>query len=160
MREGRIYCLNNVAMFAILTLLIFINGVFSSHSDSVSILPETRWAFVSYHKSGHMLSFYLVSSLDKLGGVHIEERNYFPPANVYNPEDLKGNVVHLSEAVLAQNWHESYSNHKTIKHRIIHFLRDPLQMVISAYLYHSQDPTPEGTSWYSTYTYCPCTRLI
>jgi hypothetical protein len=40
--------------------------------------------------------------------------------------------------------------------RIIHFVREPFDMVVSGYLYHSQSPPPESEGWLQDMDFDPC----
>lgn len=75
--------------------------------------------------------------------------NYHFPNMVYRPRQTKGNVLHLSQPRLQYNWTAVFTKHPNITYRIVHFVRDPVASIISGYLYHSQDPTPEGIIWVS-----------
>jgi hypothetical protein len=49
---------------------------------------------------------------------------------------------------------ESHQMPPPIHTKIVHFVRDPIDMALSNYLYHSQDPTPEV--WVSKPSFDPC----
>ena len=48
------------------------------------------------------------------------------------------------------------NNNMIVKLQVVHFVRDPIDMIISSYLYHSQDVSPEG--W--TNPHFPCHYYI
>jgi hypothetical protein len=112
------------------------------------VLPY-QWALVSYHKSGHMLSFQLSEAMTRLN-LKKYNINHMPheSSSIYNdfPETEGAHVLHLAQPHFLLNWTQLFDMSETVKPRIIHFCRAPTELVMSGFLYHAQSPTPESTN--------------
>lgn len=95
-----------------------------------------------YHKSGHDLASILRSVF--------EERKCVGPAT-YIPKradtrpylrDIEKQSVVLSVPDALFNWSEFGPSSK-----LVHFVREPADMIVSGYLYHAQNPIPPSEGW-------------
>ena len=56
--------------------------------------------------------------------------------------------------LITRDWHDSTYNGSFVK--FIHFVRDPYDLILSAYLYHSQDPPDHREDFLKRRRYHPC----
>jgi hypothetical protein len=120
---------------------------------------EQHWIFIHYHKTGHDLA-------RKLAGVFrsnqcdIVTRFKFPRRiSILNHTQA---IAETDIAVLAAPdvhvaWNERFllQTEATVA-KFVHFLRDPGDMVLSAYLYHAQERLPELERWLRLPSFDPC----
>ena len=101
---------------------------------------KPQWILLVYHKTGHDLVDRIIQGLRS-------HRMSIPVYNNYNQTarknvlsllgDFKEDIVILHASDLPFDWNTKFSAYgRDVK--IIHFVRDPYDMVMSGYLYHSQ----------------------
>lgn len=123
-----------------ITLILFVVSAVSIYAS-----VDFQWALVAYHKSGHMLSYQLATAMTRLHLAKYDHNFMTHNENNYDyPETELSQVLHLSQPHLILNWTEWFDMSLTAKPRIVHFCRDPTEVALSGYLYHAQNPTPEG----------------
>lgn len=117
-----------------------------------------HWIFVHYHKTGHDLARRLADVF----------RSNPCSANVRYGFVRRIHVSHHIDSILATDiavmagadmqvaWNGSFLNAPPSHVRMVHFLRDPFDMVLSAYLYHSQDVPPGLELWLKNSHFDPC----
>ena len=104
----------------------------------------SRWFFLSYHKTGFELSKKIVSILPHQFHVAplLPNRSHF----IYSSISPIYRAIRFYQPDLHADW-PSHSPDGMIEYRYIHHVRDPYDMVISAYLYHGQEPPPPFELW-------------
>ena len=104
-------------------------------------LRRIKWVFLVYHKTGTVLTEKITSIF--LGKNATRLRNYLIALSdiseyVYN---MTENMAWFTEPEYQRNWYTETRDGSSI--RYAHFVRDPFDAVLSAYLYHRQIPSPE-----------------
>ena len=116
---------------------------------------------VQYHKTGHHASRVIASVLREVLSVRF--------ADVMSRPDGKDPSQQASCQFLVAGapWQSCYGVQaspdlacRPFPRRlgVVHFVRDPVAMVLSAYLYHAQQPPPE--SWVHSRHVCPSPRRL
>lgn len=115
-----------------------------------------------YHKTGHDLSLAIASAFTNWCDLY-----FFKPAkrisvfddtfSALTDESSLGDadIAVVVPGVFAFNWTDAFQ-HSNHKFRIVHFIRDPWNMVMSGHLYHSQDPPPKLEHWmlWEDFSFC------
>mmetsp|Transcript_4037 Transcript_4037/g.9080 ORF Transcript_4037/g.9080 Transcript_4037/m.9080 type:complete len:418 (+) Transcript_4037:198-1451(+) len=136
------------------------NDVHAIQSDSNFF--KYAYVFVTYHKSGHVLSRHLVNYLQKNLAFHFGSRltkgERVVPRRDFNAYtkctnlSLKPGTVTIIDAPqfhckVDELRHLFMNNpeptHKKFGVKVIHLVRNPFSMAVSNYHYHSLDPAPE-----------------
>lgn len=120
-----------------IVLILCIKCTLSDNND------DYHWLFLHYHKTGHDLSRSILDALSSLlNTTYVDNigprRTYYQPKNIYD-------IPYLKSALSVQGGGEmQFEWNKFIKlpYKIVHFVRDPFDYIISAYLYHIQHPPP------------------
>ena len=106
-----------------------------------AIVPQRRkLLFLHYHKTGHVLCRTLARM-----GFRVDTENVFrgKTNKVDRVMELQRHssapILVLSATNLSRDW-DTWLNPTTT--RLVHFVRDPLDWCLSAYLYHRQNPPP------------------
>lgn len=119
---------------------------------------RVHWIWLFYHKTGTVFSENIISrfaeyctleeGLDRTGpGLNMSEHYQ------NNPTFMEADLIGAAPQALIGHWDALFAN-PGHRYRIIHFIRDPFSLILSAYAYHSQMPPPER--WISTNRlYCP-----
>lgn len=106
--------------------------------------PVSRVILIFYHKSGFFLSRMVArclpytecpgskAGIKKKKSLFRKRRSPIPSLNCTG-------FARFAAPNVGENRHDDG------RQQVVHFVRDPVDMAISSYLYHSQDPTPE--SW-------------
>ena len=97
-----------------------------------------HWLFLHYHKTGAFLSEAIAKSVSVDKFTYKSDNSKRIGFNTLNT----ANVIHSHAGNLLFNWSTSLITPK-YQYRVIHFVRDPYDMTLSAFLYHSQHPAPE-----------------
>lgn len=138
-----------------LCLLVQVLYLFSLEpKDGLHIIPReqaislrTRWVFVHYHKSGHDIAKNLRSIFTNANcsnlTVHIPKRIDISP---FISLMATADITVLSAPDFLFDWKEMMST-KTDIIKAVHFVREPLEMILSGYLYHRQSPPPSSEGW-------------
>jgi hypothetical protein len=122
---------------------------------------QLHWIFLYYHKTGHNFVTHLSMVLH--GRCHVSIYN--TPDESKRVNDIERyvkehkilfsytNVLNTVPGTYIADWKKVFSipGHQF---RIAHFVRDPLDLVLSAYLFHTQNPPPEVWIMNSTFNYC------
>ena len=118
---------------------------------------RTHWVFVHYHKTGHHLARRM-ADVFRGGSCNGElssgiDRRIDVKRSI--PQILRSDITILTAPDMQVPWNASLlrseSNSDSIR-----LVRDPVEMVISAYLYHSQVPAPLKEVWLSKEEFNPC----
>jgi hypothetical protein len=99
---------------------------------------RVKWLFLHYHKTGAFLSEAISKSVSIDKFMYKEDNSKrldFSPTNT-------ANVILSHAGNFLFNWTTTLVTSK-FQYRVVHFVRDPHDMVISGMLYHSQRPPPE-----------------
>ena len=97
---------------------------------------------VHYHKTGHDASRVIAHALNQLLAIEFTESMSRPGAPVSTCHDLVAGA-------LWQSCHGIRASPDLLcrpfphRLRVVHFVRDPFDMIVSAFLYHRQNPPPE-----------------
>jgi len=116
------------------------------HSLAVSYNTTSssiNWLILHYHKTGHDLTRKIFRPTATELNVSFHD-NFGPRRTLWNLQEFNGAVPYFISGIHTQGgplmffrWNSHINNIK-----ILHFVRDPFDYVISAYLYHSQVKTP------------------
>jgi hypothetical protein len=106
-------------------------------------LEREAWIFVNYHKTGYELVTKIQKAFQpclpptwRIAKQRIDIRQFVQAA-------LNRPFTVFSAPNMEFPWSDFGPNAK-----IVHFVRDPVDMILSGYLYHSQDPSPPTeTQW-------------
>ena len=119
-------------------IVIFLNITYTLTDDN-----SYHWLFLHYHKTGHDLSRSILDALSSLlNDTYVDNigprRTYYQPTKVNDIPYLKSSLTVQGGGEMQFEWN------KFIKfpYKIVHFVRDPFDYIISAYLYHIQHPPP------------------
>lgn len=112
-----------------------------------AIPVRTRWVFIHYHKSGHDIAKNLQAMFVERGcanaSVHISKRvDILPIITSFANDDISV----LSAPDLQFQW-QVFIKDAIEDTRIVHFVRDPVEMILSGFLYHMQSPSPRSEQW-------------
>ena len=117
----------------------------------VFISCQNQWIFLHYHKTGAIVSQEIgraISSNRFNFYEDIAKRKNFKPNQM--------NEIVISHAGnLLFNWTKIFvTSSLPFQYRIVHFIRDPYDMILSGLLYHAQSPPPEH--WLTSDSLHPC----
>ena len=133
------------------TLLGLLVLVFAKYS----LADHLHWAFLHYHKTGHDLCGYFSNvfndSASQCKKVVIIEM--FRSDKVHAKTLLSADLATIHPNIFL--W-DSVFNVPQHSFRIVHFVREPFDMVMSAYLYHRQVPYPAPEHFLGSKHYDPC----
>jgi hypothetical protein len=108
---------------------------------------QQQWIFLHYHKTGAVLSEAISREISRNRFIFYEDQ---AKRRDFHPNLEGANIVLSHAGNFLFNWTEVFSSN----YRVIHFVRDPYQMVLSGLLYHSQSPPAEG--WLLSTSINPC----
>ena len=118
---------------------------------------KRQWIFIHYHKTGHDL----VNSVVDIFTGQVKASKYVPQKKRINIlgqiKDFHQDIVVLHAPDMLFDWNLIFQS-KERDPRIVHFVREPYDMVMSGYLYHSQNPSPSSESWERTLHFHPCSN--
>lgn len=127
-------------------VLLFLISPWVSNAES-NFSDPIIWLILQYHKTGYILSRSIFRPLAMELNVTISY-NAGPCRRLWRFEDFGGKVpyflpgIHLQEAAeMHFNWKKFIQYHKP---KIVHFVRDPYEFLISSYLYHTQSDPPSN----------------
>jgi hypothetical protein len=102
-----------------------------------------RWVLMHYHKSGHDLTRIVRSVFADQNCVpHVEAHSVPRRVDVHEHLQL---VAKEQIAVVVSDALFDWTDFGPAK--IVHFVREPADMIISGYLYHAQTPVPPDEGW-------------
>lgn len=117
---------------------------------------KTQWVLIHYHKTGHDL----VQTVTDLI-IHRTNASYWnkkdTTRNNISPfiKDFHQNIIELHAPDMPFDWNEQFGRLDT-NVKIVHFVREPYDMILSGYLYHSQNPSPVSEKWERQLDFQPC----
>lgn len=154
--------------FLLLTVILLLIKVLLAKLPGEKLDKEriVHWLFLHYHKTGHDLTRVLCSPFNEKP-CSAPNTKFFParaslePYIRTSPQLLSRNISILAGNELLFNWAEMFQGdigEADAKHefRAVHFVRDPIDMVLSAYLYHAQYPIPVQERWLLNPNFQPC----
>lgn len=103
------------------------------------------FVFVHYHKTGHTLSWKLSHALMEDSCLEKNIHNLVP-----RRKDITEDATHMrQDALTIFNAPDAVFDWSLFgpAAKVVHFVRDPTDVVISGYLYHSQSPPPKSEDW-------------
>jgi len=117
-----------------------------------------HWIFIHYHKTGHDLARKLGQIFQLWPCNAIVFHSFLRRIPLQNQlRLLQGTDVAIVAAPDVQiPWNSSFLNQTNSKVSMVHFVRDPYDMIVSAYLYHSQSTPPGKEAWLKYPTFDPC----
>ena len=129
---------------------IFTSVAQSNHSD--------HWIFVHYHKTGHDLARRLAEVFIAPPCTAVVEHRFHRRVPIQNQTNLirSTDVSIVAAPDIQIAWNMSFLNKTEGNVKMVHFVRDPFDMVISAYLYHAQNWPPGKEAWLKYPTFDPC----
>lgn len=115
------------------------------------IICQNQWIFLHYHKTGAVLSEEIARAISNNRFIFQED-----PAKRRNFKPHQTSEILISHAGnLLFNWTHSFNSvSNSYQYRIVHFVRDPYDMILSGLLYHAQNPPPEH--WLVSDSLHPC----
>ena len=143
----------------------------SEESDTIPKYDPSTYSYliIQYHKTGHALSQILTDLIkydEDTPFNHVQRSTL--PKRIHDPQtkcpinmDLLPGMIYIQAGpdffcdvtILAEELLRQTSNGRIKKGiKIIHLVRNPFQMAVSNYQYHSQDITPE--KWVRGYNVC------
>jgi hypothetical protein len=138
--------------------MISTNHKKSSHAVEYSMNKfPVNWLIMHYHKTGHDLIRKVFRPMTIELNVSFSD-NVGPRRRLWNFAEYLGNVPYFVSGVHAQGgaeMHFHWANYTASNYKILHFVRDPFEYIISAYLYHSQKIAP-AEAWIINPLYNPC----
>lgn len=111
-----------------------------------------------YHKTGHDLIRKVFRPMTIELNVSFSD-NLGPRRRLWNFNEFLGHVPYFVSGIHAQGgaeMHFCWANYTASNYKILHFVRDPFEYIISSYLYHSQKVAP-AEAWIKNPLYNPCT---
>ena len=119
---------------------------------------SNHWIFIHYHKTGHDLARKLGQIFQLRPCRAIVFHSFLRRIPLQNqPRLLQGTDVAIVAAPEVQvPWNASFLNQTNSEVHMVHFVRDPFDMIVSAYLYHSQSTPPGKEAWLKYPTFDPC----
>lgn len=99
---------------------------------------RVKWLFLHYHKTGALLSEAISKSVSVDKFLYKDDKSKRLDFSTVNT----ANVILSHGGNFLFNWTTTLVTSK-FQYRVIHFVREPHDMVISGMLYHSQRPPPE-----------------
>lgn len=134
-------------LYILISLSYLINSVISkSTSDKI------HWVLIHYHKTGHELCNYFGSYVFQYSNCKRVKVSNIKP---FWTQDA-GKLLNSDVSILKPHGFEWQKVFNVAGHsfRVVHFVREPFDMVMSGYLYHSEIPAPEG--WLNNENFDPC----
>jgi len=130
-----------ILVVEVLVVATFVVGIFGA--NDLSIVHNVHWGLLHYHKTGHDLALSLLTPFKppqckKTTLGHVPKST---DLSLSLKTFFKNDISMLTGGFLQFNWKKTLSN-ENHHVRIVHFVRDPYDMVMSGYLYHSQQRAP------------------
>lgn len=126
---------------------------------TLSTAPHLHWIFLQYHKTGHdfVLKFAQeIRKVCKTANYYEMEKRVNDMTSFYSKHNNRITSYDVYITVpgsYAADWKLSFHTPKH-RYRILHMIRDPFELVLSAYLFHSQVPPPEPWIDNPKHNYC------
>lgn len=145
-----LYILHTLILRHILLLIMIIVGSYGNVStDNQKTQLDIHWLVLHYHKTGHDLTRALFEVISKELGLSLAD-NKGPRRTLWKLEEYVGegkpNVLPYFQSNVniqgGAEMHFKWKDFIKMQFKVLHFVRDPFDYVISAYLYHSQSPPP------------------
>jgi hypothetical protein len=152
------------AFFIVVFLVLFcleVSGTIKFRQPDPNYVDDgnhnTKWFLLHYHKTGHDLVNHVSDSFVE-GNCVADVNRLRVGRNSLEPHLSKvqgADIVPLAGVDMDFNWTSTFF-HPTHINRILHFVRNPFDMVVSGYLYHSQIPPPAPERWITRPGFCIC----
>jgi hypothetical protein len=145
---------------------LLLQGLTLSISNSIPISPNStfpfHWLVLHYHKTGHDITRAIFEPIAKALDISIAD-NLGPRRSLWRLEDYLGEgklgyIPYFHSRISIQGgaeMHFKWNDHINFDYKVLHFVRDPFEYVVSAYLYHTQVPPPPEKFVRHTH-YNPC----
>ena len=143
-------------LFEILTSFVVLSKLRLVHGNG-----DDHWFFLHYHKTGHDLTRLLAKVFEE-HPCSARVSSYVSRKDARLGKDAlpRKDITYSASAEMNFNWHSGLYDTLNTPARIkyVHFLRDPVDLIISATLYHAQNPPPpEEGYWLTAYHFIdPC----
>ena len=116
------------------------NKLDNSSKSGIESAPAIRWVFINYHKSGTVFSETLIQIISTLTKCRVKilraHRNLDFNGTKFIEECADICTIHAPNMNL--NWSTVFKQDNKYVWRVVHLLRDPYDMILSGFLYHSQ----------------------
>ncbi len=140
-------------MQRIVMLLAVFVSVINSNQPKASEKAEghpVNWILLHYHKTGHDLVEHFARSFTSNGceassAMHL--RTHRKSVLPYLKHIYSKDITLIPGGELAFPWVDTLSTPESNQFRVVHFVRDPYDMIVSGFLYHVQIPIPETEKW-------------
>jgi len=125
-------------------------------SESKTSIIQISWLILQYHKTGYSLSHSIFRPLAIELNVSISY-NLGPSRRQWRFDEFKNKVPYFLAGIHIQEGAEMHFRWKKYiqGNKIVHFVRDPYQFLVSSFLYHSQ-PNPPSGELILTHPFNPC----
>lgn len=145
-------------LLKILLALLLSTECFSIPLPISSTNHTNHWIFIHYHKTGHDLARRLAQTFQTWPCSALVFHSFLRRVPLQNQlRLLHGTDVAVVAAPDVQiAWNSSFLNQTNSTLKMVHFVRDPYEMILSAYLYHSQLSPPGKEAWLKHSTFNPC----
>ncbi|RYH27770.1 hypothetical protein EON65_13230 [archaeon] len=122
---------------------------------------KAHWLFYHYHKTGHDFLIQLGSHLSYHHRISFHEpdmrrrHNMTQFFSIIKPNIVQTDMVSIVPGMFTMSWSNSLQQAFPGNiFRIVHFLRDPYEMILSGYRFHSQQVPPERWLSYPAFDFC------
>lgn len=127
---------------------------------ATSLGERLHWAFIHYHKTGHDLCDYFSNLLFNGSMLSSDTCKNVVTDELHNVVDVDSERDMLrADTTIIRPYHfefEKVFNVDAHSFRVVHFVREPFDMVISGYLYHRQVPYPLPEKFLGRPSFDPC----
>jgi hypothetical protein len=137
-------------------LTVFVANAYHRQSIYAKEYPDLKWVMIHYHKTGHNLVQAIMRSFKPKCNGRLTA-NWLSAARKKLSEPFEYDLNVLTSPQLDFNWTRYFDRGGKKLFRIVHFVRDPYEMIMSAFNYHSQIPFPE--TWIGNIDFNPCADI-
>lgn len=130
---------------------------------SIPLPPDSanhtdHWIFIHYHKTGHDLARRLGQMFQIWPCSAVVFHSFFRRVPIQNQLRLLHgtNLAVVAAPDVQMPWTSVFLNQTNSHLKMVHFVRDPFDMILSAYLYHSQLSPPGKEAWLKYPAFNPC----
>ena len=126
-------------------MLILVGSQGNASTDHQTMQLNIHWLVLHYHKTGHDLTRSLFEVISKELGLSLADnkgpRRTLWKVEEYVAEGKPNELPYFQSSVNIQGgaeMHFKWTDVIKMQFKVLHFVRDPFDYIISAYLYHSQ----------------------
>lgn len=119
---------------------------------------KNHWVFIHYHKTGHDLSIHLAEVFESPPCSADVDKRFKKRTDARVNKNLisKLDISVMAAPDMPFDWNTDLLGKDDESMKFVHHVRDPFDMVVSGYLYHSEDPPPAPETWLLKDDFNPC----